>query len=155
MGALAVFITVIIPRMIFASVALLESWRLQRKSSVPPEICDYARETYGLGSGGVALPYGLCSYDCSPSESFIEWVEAGSNRLFGRAGVIAVGPSFARGEEAKIASAIAQTMGEVAGLCRDDGLRADGVSQAPWQTHCDGVSASSQGKKATTGSART
>jgi len=116
MGALAAFITVIIPRMIFASVALIESWRLQRPSSVPPEICDYARDTYGLGSGGVALPYGLCAYDCSPSESFIEWVAAGSNRLFGRAGAIAVGPSFARGEEAKIASAIAKTQAEVAGF---------------------------------------
>ena len=116
LGALAVFITVIIPRMIFASVALLESWRLQRKSSVPSEIADYARDTYGLGSEGVPLPYGLFSYDCSPSESFIKWVETGSNRLFGRAGVVAVGPSFARGEEAKIGSTIAETKGDVAGF---------------------------------------
>jgi hypothetical protein len=115
MGALAVFITVIIPRMIFASVALIKSWRLQRPSSVPTEICDYARDTYGLGSGGVALPYRLFSYDCSPSESFIKWVEAGSSRLFGRVGVTVVGPSFARGEEAKIGSSIAETKGDVAG----------------------------------------
>jgi len=64
----------------------------------------------------VPLPYGLFSYDCSPSESFIKWVETGSNRLFGRAGVVAVGPSFARGEEAKIGSTIAETKGDVAGF---------------------------------------
>lgn len=115
MGALAVFITVIIPRIVFASVALLESWRLQRPTSVPPEICDYARETYGLGSSGEALPYGLLCYDCSPSESFIGWVAAGSNRLFGRVGEVAPGPSFARGEEAEIGSTVAETQGDVAG----------------------------------------
>lgn len=115
MGALAVFITVVVPRMVFAFIALIESWRLQRSSSVPPEIGDYARETYELGTDGLALPYGLCAYDCSPSETFTEWVAAASNRLFGRAGVITVGPSLDRGDETGIASVISQTTGDVAG----------------------------------------
>lgn len=115
MSALAVLITVIIPRLIFASVALLQSWHIQRPALIPTEVRDYAHDTYDLGDSGLALPYLLCSYACSPSKTFIAWVAAASNRLFGRAGVITVGPVLDRGGETSISSVIAESTGDVAG----------------------------------------